>query len=154
MTFDFTTIWRIAAPVEPIWAEIENYEGWSDWWDGVLRVEKLGDGDKDGVGAIYRSTWKSVLPYKITFDSEVLRVEHLRTIEARAFGQLEGKGVWQFASETDNITRVRYNWRVKSTKAWMNLIAPVAEPVFKWNHDVLMKWGGEALAEKLDCRLL
>jgi hypothetical protein len=32
---------------------------------------------------------------------------------------------------------------------WMNLLAPFAAPVFGWNHDRLMKAGGEGLAQRL-----
>ena len=31
----------------------------------------------------------------------------------------------------------------------MNLLAPVARPLFKWNHDVVMNWGAEGLAKRL-----
>ena len=34
-----------------------------------------------------------------------------------------------------------------TTKAWMNLLAPVARPVFEWNHDWVMARGGEGIAE-------
>ncbi|HKQ32652.1 MAG TPA: polyketide cyclase, partial [Thermodesulfobacteriota bacterium] len=43
----------------------------------------------------------------------------------------------------------RYDWQVETTKPWMNLIAPLARPIFKWNHDVVMKWGAEGLARRL-----
>jgi hypothetical protein len=36
----------------------------------------------------------------------------------------------------------------------MNLLAPVARPVFKWNHDYVMQRGGEALARRLGARLV
>ncbi len=78
----------------------------------------------------------------------------MTTIEARAFGELEGTGLWTLTAEDENTTRVRYDWRVKTTKSWMNFIAPLAKPFFKWNHDVIMNWGGEGLAKKLNCRLL
>ena len=42
-----------------------------------------------------------------------------------------------------------YDWNVATTKAWMNLLAPVARPVFKWNHDVVMGWGAEGISKKL-----
>ena len=60
-------------------------------------------------GKIVRSTWKSALPYKLVFDSEIVRVEHLKLIEARAFGELEGIGLWQFFAEDENTTRVQYD---------------------------------------------
>ncbi len=40
--------------------------------------------------AIRRSTWKSKLPYKLEFDSEIVRIEPMKIIEARAFGELDG----------------------------------------------------------------
>ncbi len=42
-----------------------------------------------------------------------------------------------------------YEWNVKTTKAWMNLLAPIAGPVFRWNHDTIMRWGEEGLKMRL-----
>jgi hypothetical protein len=36
----------------------------------------------------------------------------------------------------------------------MNLVAPLAAPVFRWNHNVVMHQGGEGLAVLLGARLL
>jgi hypothetical protein len=36
----------------------------------------------------------------------------------------------------------------------MNLLAPIAKPVFAWNHDVVMRQGGEGLARRLGARLI
>jgi hypothetical protein len=36
----------------------------------------------------------------------------------------------------------------------MNLLSPIARPVFEWNHDWVMRNGGEGLAALLGCRLL
>jgi hypothetical protein len=152
--YEFITVWRFDAPLESVWGEIEHSEDWHKWWKGVLKVVELKTGDKNGVGSIRRSTWKSVLPYKLEFDSEIVRVEPLKIIEARAFGELEGFGIWTFTAENENITRVQYDWKVKTTKPWMNYLAPVARTFFRWNHNVVMNWGGKGLARKLGCNLL
>ncbi|MBS1793096.1 MAG: SRPBCC family protein [Acidobacteria bacterium] len=152
--YEFVTVWRFDAPLARVWEEIKNSETWSDWWKGVLRVEKLRDGDASGVGAVHRSTWRSALPYKLIFDSETVRVEEPHVIEVRAFGELDGQGIWTLTAEDENVTRVRYDWRVRTTKRWMNLLAPVAKPFFRWNHDTIMNWGGRGLARKLGCQLL
>lgn len=152
--YEFITVWRFDAPVEKVWEKIKHSETWNEWWKGVVQVEELKAGDEEGVGKIVRSTWKSALPYKLIFDSEIVRIKHLKTIEARAFGELEGTGLWQFFAEDENTTRVQYDWKVRTTKSWMNFIAPLAKPFFKWNHNVIMNWGGEGLARKLNCRLL
>jgi hypothetical protein len=52
------------------------------------------------------------------------------------------------------VTAVTYEWKVRTTKRWMNLLAPLARPIFDYNHNVVMRWGGEGLARRLDCNLL
>jgi hypothetical protein len=73
----------------------------------------------------------------------------LSVIEARAFGELEGRGLWQFFNAGDAKTRVQYDWTVKTTKQWMNLLAPLARPIFRWNHNVIMGWGESGLSKRL-----
>lgn len=152
--YEFVTVWRFDAPLERVWEEIKSSERWHEWWKGVLKVVECKEGDANGVGSIRRSTWKSALPYTLEFDSEIVRVEPMTLIEARAFGELEGAGLWTLTAESANLTRVQYDWRVKTTKAWMIYLAPVARPFFRWNHNVIMNWGGDGLAKKLDCRRL
>lgn len=150
--YEFVTVWVLDAPIEKVWDEIKSSETWSIWWKGVLNVEELKKGNEHGVGKIVRSTWKSKLLYKLIFDSEIVRVEDLKIIEAKAFGELEGRGLWQFEKLDENKTRVQYDWKVRTTKSWMNLLAPVAKPLFRWNHNVIMNWGGEGLAKRLNCK--
>lgn len=150
----FVTIWRFDAPLNQAWDAIKDSEAWPDWWPGVLSVVKLGDGDDRGVGAVHRSTWKSALPYKIVFDSEVVEIVEPQLIEIRATGQLEGVGRWTLIAESDCVTRVRYDWQVDANKPWMRILAPALKPFFRWNHDVIMAWGGKGLARKLNCKLI
>jgi hypothetical protein len=147
--YEFVTVWSLDAPIEKVWEEVKHSGNWNEWWKGVLRVEELKKGDDDGLGSIGRSTWKSAQPYTLEFDSEIVRIEHLRLIEARAFGELEGNGLWQFFDEGNSRTRVQYDWKVGTTKPWMNLIAPIAKPFFRWNHDVIMSWGEEGLKKRI-----
>lgn len=147
--YEFVTIWQFDSPIGPVWDTIKRSEAWSEWWPGVIRVVETREGDADGVGSIRRSTWKSKLPYTLEFNSEIVRIEHHKLIEARAFGELDGRGLWTFESPGDNKTRVRYDWTVKTTKPWMNLLAPIARPFFRWNHDVIMGWGEEGLKNHL-----
>ena len=147
--YKFVTVWDIEASIEQVWDVIEDADAWPEWWKGVLSVTELEKGDETGVGSIRRTVWKSALPYKLEFDSEVLRVERLKLIEARAFGELDGHGLWQFEADSNDRTRVQYDWRVKTTKAWMNVLAPIARPFFRWNHDTIMRWGEEGLKNRL-----
>ncbi|HEY6230789.1 MAG TPA: SRPBCC family protein [Pyrinomonadaceae bacterium] len=150
--YKFVTIWRFAAPQEQVWDLIFNSEQWPAWWRGVQRVETLRDGDANHVGARHRYTWKSKLPYRLIFEMETTRVEPPTLIEGRAIGELQGTGRWQLSND-GAITTVRYDWQVETTKAWMNLFAPIARPFFSWNHNVIMGWGGEGLARRLGVSL-
>lgn len=148
-SYEFVTVWEFDAPVEPVWDFIEDADTWPRWWRGVLSNVEIKKGDDLGVGGIRRSVWKSALPYKLGFDTEIVRIEKYRLIEARAFGELNGTGLWQFEGIAPQRTRVTYDWRVSTAKAWMNAIAPIARPFFRWNHDVIMRWGEEGLRKRI-----
>jgi uncharacterized protein YndB with AHSA1/START domain len=146
--YSFVTLWRFRAPLARVWDLVYRSEEWPEWWRGVERVEQVAAGDDAGLGSVRRYTWRSKLPYRLAFDMRMTRVEPMSLIEGEAVGELSGTGRWQFAYEGDS-TRVRYDWNVVTTKPWMNLLAPAARPLFKWNHDVVMNWGAEGLARKL-----
>ena len=152
-SYEFITIWKVKAPQQQVWDLIFNSDRWPTWWRGVEQVEKLKEGDANHVGAVMRYTWKSKLPYRLVFDMETTRVKPISTIEGLSIGELQGHGLWTLTHE-NGITTARYDWNVETTKAWMNLLAPIARPFFSWNHDVVMGWGGEGLARKLGVSLL
>ena len=149
--FNLITNWTLAAPREAVWRELTKPEDWPAWWRAVERVELLEAGDADGVGALRRMTWRTALPYSLTFDMRTVRVEPMTVIEGRAEGELSGVGRWTVDGDRDR-TRVRYDWRVEVTQPWMRFVAPLARPVFAWNHGVVMGWGGEGLARRLTAR--
>jgi hypothetical protein len=119
----------------------------------VESVVKVEDGDDEGVGSLGRYVWKSRLPYRLEFEMRTTRVERPYLMEGEADGELAGTGIWR-VYEQEGVTAVVYDWNVRTTAAWMNVLAPVARPFFKWNHDVVMRWGGEGLSKLLGSRLL
>jgi uncharacterized protein YndB with AHSA1/START domain len=146
--YEFTTRWHVGAPIEAVWRAIYELERWPSWWEGVKSVTALEEGGEDRVGSLWRQRWRSALPYDLEFDLRVTHVDPPATLAGSANGELAGEGVWHlFRSEGG--TLVRYEWRVVTTRAWMNLLAPVAKPMFAWNHDAVMRRGGEGLARLL-----
>ena len=81
------------------------------------------------------------------------RIEPPHLLEGHATGALEGVGRWRLF-EDDSSTAVIYEWNVHTTRPWMNLLAPIARPIFAWNHDWVMRNGGTGLASLLGCELL
>ena len=110
-------------------------------------------GDQDGIGSLYRHTWRTRLPYNLVFDLRTARLERPHLIEATTAGELEGTGRWQLSS-TPARTRAVNEWRVRTAKSWMNLVAPIARPVFAWNHAALMRSGRLDLQRLLDERMV
>jgi uncharacterized membrane protein len=150
--YEFLTTWCVDAPIEAVYDLLNDSPGYPRWWKGVQSVEVLEQGDEEGIGELAHFTWRSVLPYSLGFDSRVSRLEPPYLIEAQATGELEGVGTWRLYEGQG--TAIVYDWRVRTTKLWMNLFGPLARPAFSWNHDIVMRQGGEGLAAELDTRLL
>jgi uncharacterized protein YndB with AHSA1/START domain len=150
--YTFLTTWCVDAPIEAVFDVIYDSERWPEWWKGVESVVELEPNGPDGAGGLSRYTWKSRLPYRLTFDSRTTRIERPYLLEGVAHGDLDGEGRWRLFDGRG--TAVTYEWRVQTTEWWMNLLAPLAKPAFEWNHDVVMRQGGEGLARRLGARLL
>jgi uncharacterized protein YndB with AHSA1/START domain len=151
--FALVTYWHLGAPIDRVWEAIVAVEDWPRWWRYVDRVEEIAKGDADGRGALRRYTWSSKLPYRLSFAMRVTKVQRPSSLEGVAEGDLTGTGRWLLTAE-DGTTSVRYDWMVVTTKPWMNALAPVLQPAFRWNHNQVMAEGGRGLARHLGVNLL
>jgi polyketide cyclase/dehydrase/lipid transport protein len=152
-SYAFTTVWTLEAPIEVVWSAITASERWPEWWPYLKSVEEITPGDSAGIGAIHRYRWRGVLPYRLTFEIMVARIDRPVLLEGVARGDLEGIGRWTLSEQGCNETRVQYDWQVRTTKIWMNLFAPLARGLFAWNHDRVMRAGGAGLANYLGARV-
>ena len=144
----------LPAPRERVWDALADSRRWPEWWRGVVAVDVLRPGaGEDRIGEVARYTWRSRLPYALAFDMEVIEVRRPAYMRGEATGELAGTGVWRLFEE-DGVTAVLYDWDVRTTRPWMNALAPLLRPVFAWNHDWVMRNGGTGLASLLGCELL
>jgi uncharacterized protein YndB with AHSA1/START domain len=147
--FDLVSHWRIRAPVDRVWAALSDPTTWPRWWPYVQHVQTLRDGGPDGVGSVRRIDWSTRLPYRILIEVEgVESVRHER-LRGRSRGQLDGEGLWLLRPE-EGFTDVTYVWRVRLTRRWMRWLAPLLAPVFRWNHDGVMRAGEAGLRRHLE----
>jgi uncharacterized protein YndB with AHSA1/START domain len=152
--YRFLTTWLFAdAQPERAFEVLLAGERYPQWWPGVVRVQTLEPGGADSVGKLSRSTWKSRLPYELSFDLRVSRVERPHLIEGQASGELEGVGTWRVFGGPGT-TAVVYDWRVRTTRPWMNAVSPLVRPAFALNHDWIMRRGADGLARELGARLI
>lgn len=147
--FDLTSHWRIHAPVDEVWTALTDPATWPDWWPYVRSVHPLRDGGPDGVGAIWRIDWSTRLPYRIVIEVETVESVRHRRLRGRSRGELDGEGLWTLRPDARG-TDVTYVWRVGLTQAWMRWAAPLFAPVFRWNHDGVMRAGEAGLRRRLE----
>lgn len=149
----FFTNWQLKSHVEEVWNAVYNSLEWPEWWNGVKSVTEIRSNDPTGVNGIRRYTWKSIMPYSLTFDLQLTEIELYKRLKGNATGDLVGTGEWFFI-ENDGITDIRYQWNIYTSINWMNRMAFLLKPFFTYSHNVVMHWGGVGLAKKLNTRLL
>ena len=146
--YRFETIWRLRASRSEAWAVLMDGEAWPRWWPSVRRVEQLGPGSTNGLGRRLRYHFSTRLPYTLTFEAELVEVVEPSRMVAVASGELAG--TWTCELDQDGMSLVvRHVWAVDTTRRWMNALAPLARPVFSWNHSALMREGGQGFAARL-----
>ncbi len=146
--YAFLNTWLLDAERERVFEVVRDFEGWPEWWPGVEAVTLDGDGGME-------QRWRSRLPYEVSFHAQVERIEVPELIEgAVGRGALRGWGRCRLLATAEGGTEVVFELKVETTKRWMNALAPAARRVFVWNHDLLMRQGGEGIARRLGARLL
>lgn len=152
--YSFVTVWKLKnTSLDAVWKTIKAVDDWPQWWKGVITVHTEKEGDANDIGKISLLTFRSVLPYNLSFRSELIQLKHHQLMVGKAEGELEGTGIWTFSVEQE-IVRVQYNWDVTTNKPWMNFFAPLLRPAFKWNHDAVMKRGQKGLAKWLQATIV
>lgn len=145
---NWLSVWDIGAPRKAVWEAISRPEDWPRWWPFVDTVELLHPGDDNGVGAVRRLVWRTRLPYRIRLEVETVAVDPERALRVLAQGDAAGEGVWKLADAGAG-TRVEYEWCIQLDRPWMRWLAPLAAPLYRWNHDAVMAAGGSGLAHYL-----
>jgi uncharacterized protein YndB with AHSA1/START domain len=151
--YNFVTTWKFDTPLEVVYKAIYETDNYHLWWRGQRRVENIAQGDALGVGAIRRFRTRSILPYTLTYTGTVQQVELYKKVVGTAVGELEGTGTWFFEHQ-EGITTVTYFWVVRTNSFLLNVLTPVMRPLFEWNHNVVMRWGGQGLAKYMGCNLV
>jgi carbon monoxide dehydrogenase subunit G len=151
--YHYVSTWQLQAPIEQVWAAIIDLEHLPAWYTGLREARELAPGDAQGVGTRVRYVIKGRLPLRLAVEATVTRVIEPRELELRAEGELAGTGRWSL-DQHDGITTARYTWDVRTTRPWMNLVAPLARPMFTWNSKGVMLQAGEGLARFLGVPLV
>lgn len=151
--YRFESEWELEAPIDRVFDLLSHPEDFQRWWPSVTRSERLEEGDEDGVGAIAEYTLRSPVFYSMDFQAKALEVERPRRIHTLVRGDLIGTGTYEL-EQLEGRTMIRFLWYVSTTRRWMNVVAPLARPLFVWAHHHVMREGAVAMAAQFGGRLI
>ncbi len=140
--YQFETRWRVHGSVKQVTEILSDVRSLPLWWSQVyLSVRET----EPGVFALHTKGW---LPYTLRWNLHVIesRLPHGFTI--RAWGDLEGTGIWSFEADGD-WTRVTYVWIVQVRKPLVRMLSFLFKPIFSANHRWAMARGQESLIREL-----
>jgi len=141
----FETHWRVHGSVEEVRAVLGNALYLPKWWPDVyLSVREA----EPGVFALHT---KGRLPYTLRWSFRVVPPERPDGYTIRAWGDLEGTGVWTFRRDGDS-TRIVYQWTVRASKPILRYFSFLLKPMFAANHRWAMARGEESLVRELERR--
>jgi hypothetical protein len=141
--YRFRSVWRLDAPADDVYAALERLPDYPTWWREVRTVDRL-------TADAFRIRCRATLPYDLVFTStQERRDPGARVLQARLDGDLDGFSRWTIAPNTEGGTDAVFDEEVHATKPLLRRLAPVARPVFKANHELMMRHGRRGLATYL-----
>lgn len=135
----FRSVWDVEASFDDVFAVLWEFDAYPRWWPEIREVRRLDLASFDTV-------CRSLLPYDLRFVTELAHGDpEAGTIEAALSGDLDGFSRWSLDRVDGRSTRAVYDQEVVTHKRLLNALAPVARPVFKTNHAVMMRHGRAGL---------
>ena len=85
--YSFVTKWQLKAPLQDVWDAVYNSMEWPHWWRGVLSVIEIEKNDLTGINGVRNYTWKSVLPYSLSFEMKLVEKQDFKFLKGIAWGR-------------------------------------------------------------------
>lgn len=165
------TTWHLPAPREQVWSVLADPAmSWPRWWPHLTAhdVRPGPDGGVVGTRAALElrpARWA----YALRFDVEVTAARPGERARLSVEGDLTGVGIITLVGadavpwgadptadpgaadpgSTDPATAVLVDWRVATTRAWMNATGPLLAPAFTAAHARAMRAGERGLTAYL-----
>nr|AGC72804.1 hypothetical protein [uncultured bacterium A1Q1_fos_485] len=147
--YKFVDHWYIKAPREEVFRYIADARTYPKWWPVYPTVELLREVAPGEIGGKVRLVVKSALGYRLQLEVETVAIDPPHSIKTIATGQLAGTGEWEFRQEGDT-THAIFTWIVASNHPLLNLLEPVAKPLFAWSHNDASRKGHLGLKQLLE----
>ncbi|MFP5332417.1 MAG: hypothetical protein ACLGHX_08685 [Acidimicrobiia bacterium] len=135
--YHFVTEMSLTSSPTDVERVLRDVTAWPTWWKWARHADHVNEVPTGSVGARYRNRVRTPMLYGFTYETEIVEVAAGR-IRLDSTGDLEGTGLFEYASLETGGALLRFSWLVQTSRRWMNLVGPLARPVFTWNHDLLM----------------
>jgi hypothetical protein len=148
----FLTHWRVKGGAEDAYEVLTDLPGYLRWWPDVyLEVTPLTPAGKDGLGQSYRLLTRGKLPYRLRWDTQIIRTRRPHGFTIEATGDFVGRGIW-IITERPNDLKISFDWRLRAEKPLLKYLSFLLKPLFGWNHRWAMARGEEGLRGALSLR--
>lgn len=138
--YSFVTHWKVRGPIRAVYAILKDGKNYSRWWrPAYLKSEEIAPNR-------VQSLVRAKLPYTLIFTTEPVRENPPHEFEIRASGELAGTGLWKLRQEGE-WTYAEFHWNVRAEKPLVRWLSFLLKPIFKWNHDWVMKTGEACLSQ-------
>jgi len=128
----------VPASYDSVFAVLEQLTTYPAWWPEVRRIEPVNDTTAD-------VTIRAFLPYSLRFRMELKQLDNEKgVLEASLAGDLDGFSSWT-VTPIEGGCRLGFEEEVRVNKVLLQLLAPLARPLFKLNHAVMMRRGERGL---------
>jgi hypothetical protein len=141
--YRFRSEWELDAARAHVFAVLRKGESYERWWPQVKRSARLSDGR-------YELVARSFLPYELRMVlTESVIDEGAGVLEANLEGDLEGFSRWTLR-EREGRTIATFDEEVVTHKRLLNVLSPIARPLLRYNHTVMMRAGERGLRRYLE----
>lgn len=141
--YEFRTTWLVPSPPDAVFAALVDLAGYPDWWSDVRSVTKV---DDDTAELVCRASLPFVLRLRMT---RVEENEPAGRVAVALSGDLEGTLTGVLLRRGRRSTRLDIRQRVVARKPVLRALSPVAHPVFRFNHALMMRRGLRGLGAHL-----
>lgn len=140
--YRFQTTWRIEASRSEAFDVLNDIEQYPAWWPEIKEARQI-----DEARAEVRI--RAALPYTLDMQLEKeIADKPAGILRTSLTGDLEGWSSWSMTA-VGPYCLLRFDEEVVSTRPLMNALTPIARPLFRLNHSLMMRHGERGLRSHL-----
>lgn len=129
---DYRSRFHLDLPPAAVWAAIERFDLFEQWWTWLSELSTEGSGLR--AGSILHGVVAPPVPYRMRIDISLTQCRRPRAIDAQVSGDLVGPA-WIRLRRDGPGTSAEVAWSLEMTQRAMRIASVVAYPLLRWGHD-------------------